>query len=68
MATLLGRHATVTRRRRGTHLGRAAPECLLAGADSAPKLMPAIVIGIFSSSAFLAYRVPRVTFVSQRSR
>ena len=44
------------------------PSASFAGADSAPKLMPAIVIGIFSSSGFFANRVPRVTFVSHRSR
>ena len=44
------------------------PSASFAGADSAPKLIPAIVIGIFSSSGFFAKRVPRVTFVSQRSR
>ena len=44
------------------------PSASLAGADSAPKLMPAIVTGIFSSSGFFANRVPSVTLVSQRSR
>ncbi len=44
------------------------PSASLAGAESAPKLMPAIVIGIFSSSGFSAWRAPSVTLVSQRSR
>ena len=44
------------------------PSASFAGAESAPKLMPAIVTGIFSSSGFFAKRVPSVTFVSQRSR
>ena len=44
------------------------PSASLAGADRAPKLMPAIVTGIFSSSGFFANRVPSVTLVSQRSR
>ena len=34
------------------------PSASFAGAESAPKLMPAIVIGIFSSSGFFACRVP----------
>ena len=36
------------------------PSASFAGAESAPKLMPAIVIGIFSSSGFFAKRVPSV--------
>ncbi len=44
------------------------PSARLALALSAPKLMPAMVIGILSSSGFLAKRVPRVTLVAQRSR
>ena len=44
------------------------PSASFAGADSAPKLIPAIVTGIFSSSGFFANRVPSVTSVSQRSR
>ena len=44
------------------------PSASFAGADSAPKLMPAIVTGIFSSIGFFANRVPSVTFVSHRSR
>ena len=44
------------------------PSASLACPDSAPKLMPAIVIGIFSSIGFFAKRVPSVTLVSQRSR
>ena len=44
------------------------PSASLAGADSAPKLMPAIVTGISSSSGSAPWRAPSVTFVSQRSR
>jgi hypothetical protein len=40
----------------------------LAWADSAPKLMPAMVIGIFSSIGFLAKRVPSTTSVAHFSR
>ncbi len=40
------------------------PSASLACADSEPKLMPAIVIGIFSSIGFLANRVPSMTFVA----
>ena len=39
------------------------PRASLAGPDSAPKLIPATVIGIFNSIGFFAKRVPRVTFV-----
>ena len=34
------------------------PSASFAGAESAPKLIPAIVTGIFSSSGFFAKRVP----------
>ena len=44
------------------------PSASFAGAERAPKLIPAIVIGILNSSGFPAKRVPSVTFVSQRSR
>ena len=44
------------------------PSASLAGAESEPKLMPAMVIGIFSVIGFLAWRVPSVTSVPQRSR
>ena len=44
------------------------PSASLAGPDSEPKLMPAMVIGIFSSIGFLAWREPSTTLVSQRSR
>ena len=44
------------------------PSASLAGAESAPKLIPAIVIGIASSSGRRAWRVPSTTSVSQRSR
>ncbi len=44
------------------------PSASLALADSEPKLMPAMVIGIFSSIGFLAKRAPSTTSVPQRSR
>ena len=44
------------------------PSASLAGAESAPKLIPAMVIGMSSSSGRLAWRVPSTTLVSQRSR
>jgi hypothetical protein len=44
------------------------PSASFAGPDSAPKLMPAIVTGIFSWSGVFANRVPSTTSVSQRSR
>ena len=44
------------------------PSASLAGPESEPKLMPAMVIGIFSSIGFFAWRVPSTTLVSQRSR
>ena len=44
------------------------PSARLALALSAPKLMPAMVIGILSSTGRDAWRAPMVTFVSQRSR
>ena len=46
----------------------ARPSASFAGAESAPKLIPAIVIGIFSSMGFFAWRVPSTTSVPQRSR
>ncbi len=46
----------------------ARPSASLAWADSAPKLIPAIVIGIASSSGRLANLVPSTVVVSQRSR
>ena len=46
----------------------ARPRASLACADRAPKLIPAIVIGIASSSGLLAHRVPSTVVVSQRSR
>ena len=39
------------------------PNASFAGPDNAPKLIPAIVIGISSSNGFFAYFVPKVTFV-----
>ena len=44
------------------------PSASLALADSEPKLMPAIVMGIFSSIGFLAWRAPSTTSVPQLSR
>ena len=44
------------------------PSAALAWADSAPKLMPAMVIGIFSWIGFLANREPSTTSAPQRSR
>ena len=37
-------------------------------ADSEPKLIPAIVIGMSNSSGFLAKRVPSTVFVTHLSR
>ncbi len=69
VAALLGCHAAVAGGRRGARpRSRRGPSASFAGAERAPKLMPAIVIGIFSSSGFFANRVPSVTLVSQRSR
>ena len=44
------------------------PSASLACAEREPKLMPAMVMGIFSEIGFLAKRVPSVTSVAQRSR
>ena len=44
------------------------PSASFAGADRAPKLIPAIVTGIFSSSGLDANRVPSLTSVPHRSR
>jgi hypothetical protein len=44
------------------------PSASLAGAESAPKLIPAIVIGMSSSSGRVAKREPIDTLVPQRSR
>ena len=61
MLALLRRHAAVAGGGRGAgerwRRGRAPP---WPGADSEPKLMPAMVIGIFSSIGFLAKRVPSI--------
>ena len=46
----------------------ARPSATLAVADRAPKLMPAIVTGMASSSGLLAYLVPRTVLVSHFSR
>ena len=46
----------------------ARPSASLACAPSAPKLMPAMVIGIASSIGFSAKRVPSVTLVAHLSR
>ena len=68
MLALFRRHAAVAGGRRCAHGGRAAPSASLAGAESEPKLMPAIVTGIFSVIGFLAKRVPMVTSVAHFSR
>jgi hypothetical protein len=44
------------------------PRASFAGAESAPKLIPAIVTGIFSSSGFVANLVPSTTSVAHFSR
>ena len=44
------------------------PSASFAGADRAPKLIPAIVIGMSRWSGCAAWRAPIVTSVSQRSR
>ena len=46
----------------------ARPSASLACDPSAPKLMPAMVIGIASSIGLSAKRVPIITLVAQRSR
>ena len=47
---------------------RRGPALSLACADSEPKLMPAMVIGILSSIGFFAKRVPSITSVPHFSR
>ena len=44
------------------------PSAPLARAESDPKLIPAIVTGIFKCTGFFAYRVPSITSVAHRSR
>ena len=44
------------------------PSASFAWADSDPKLMPAMVIGVFKAIGLLANRVPSSTSVPQRSR
>jgi hypothetical protein len=44
------------------------PSASFAGADSAPKLIPAIVIGMSRRSGADAWRSPSTTSVSHRSR
>ncbi len=46
----------------------ARPRASLARADRAPKLMPAMVIGISSWTGFAPCREPSVVAVSHRSR
>jgi hypothetical protein len=46
----------------------ARPSASLTRADSAPKLMPATVIGMRARSACVAKRVPSTVLVAQRSR
>ena len=47
---------------------QARPIDSLAAAESEPKLIPAMVTGILSSSGFAANRVPSTTSVSHFSR
>ena len=44
------------------------PRASLAFAESEPKLMPAIVTGVFKRIGFEAKRAPSTTSVPQRSR
>ena len=44
------------------------PSAILARADRAPKLMPAIVIGMSSSTGLVANRVPSTVVMSHFSR
>ncbi len=44
------------------------PSASLALAESEPKLMPAMVTGVFRWIGFLAKRLPSTTSVPQRSR
>ncbi len=44
------------------------PSACLAWLDKAPKLIPAMVIGILRAIGFLAKRVPSTMSVAQRSR
>src|SRR5262249_60561352 len=46
----------------------ARPMASLARADRAPKLIPAMVMGISSSTGFLAWRVPSTVLVEHLSR
>ena len=46
----------------------ARPSASFTRADSAPKLMPAMVMGIASSIGFDANRVPSTVLVTQHSR
>jgi hypothetical protein len=48
MLALLGRHAAVAGGGGGAHRVAPRPSASLACADSEPKLMPAMVMGIFS--------------------
>ena len=43
------------------------PSASLAGPDKAPKLIPAIVIGISSSNGIFAFRVPKIILVAHFS-
>ena len=68
LALLLG-HAAVAGGGRGADLAsRRGPSASLAWAESEPKLMPAMVIGIFRWIGFLAKRVPSQTSVAHFSR
>ena len=69
MLALLRRHAAVAGRGRGAGVrGAAARAPPSPGADSEPKLMPAMVIGIFSVIGFLAKRSPSIDVGARISR
>ena len=65
---LLRGHAAVAGRRRGADGVAPRPSASLACADSEPKLMPAMVIGIFSWIGFGASRAPSVDVGRRISR
>ena len=68
VAPLFRRHAAVAVVVDVPAMDAPRPSASLAGADNEPKLIPAIVTGIFSVIGFFAWRVPSVTSVPQRSR
>ena len=61
---LLGRHAAVAGRRRCAELGRRASERFLHVRRQRAEAHPAMVIGIASSTGFVAKRVPSTVFVA----